>query len=116
MADWKMVAEMKQHITRSKRYKLTYAALRKMSYLAGFAEGIAQERRTVDRLNRCAFEGWNRAQREADQLENERDEARRELEELKARSCETCRLAPGCSYCVEGCPSCSEWEAKPEEK
>lgn len=70
---------------------------------------LRREIRTLNNLLKSALD-------EKNHMRKERDEARRELAELKARRCENCRLAPGCSYCVEGCQSCSEWEAKPEEK
>lgn len=123
---------MKQRMTRAKRAKLTYSAISKMVYMAGFSEGIAQERRMVDRLNRCAFEGLNRAMGEASELENERDEARRErdiairngleafdslekacheLAELKARY-KTMSACHECQFYNHECVSpewCSSW-------
>ena len=119
-----------KHMTRAKRYRLTYAAINKMAYLAGFAEGIAQERRMVDRINNCNIQGWNRAQKEADQLETERDEARRErdearaeLEAYKARRCEYCLHYAkfndgtfGCLFQVSTITTiccCGKWEPQP---
>lgn len=100
---------MKQRMTRAKRAKMAYEVVSRITYEAGFRFGYETER-----TQRSIF--CKKLSAMIENAQNERDEARRELAELKARNCENCRLAPGCSYCVEGCPSCSEWEAKPEEK
>ena len=78
-------------MTRAKRAKLAYAAVSRETYLAGFRAGIEQERRIDRRLNHAAFEMLNRKLKEIDAIENERDEARRELEKRDTAVCGACK-------------------------
>lgn len=80
---------MKQRMTRAKRAKMAYAAVKRLTYLAGFRAGIEQERRIDRRLNHAAFEMLNRKLKEIDAIESERDEARRELETQSNASAKT---------------------------
>lgn len=94
---------MNRHMTRAKREKLAYAAVSRETYIAGFRAGFQSERACSRLIDERIIS-----------LALERDAARQELAELKARY-KSMSACYECQFYNHECASpewCSSWIAE----